>query len=111
MATNDRERCCCFCDALDWHEAVAVLAEGAFLPKTLAWVEEEEEALLHRGIARGAVRESIVVYVVVQYPRFDQSVIRRSSPSIEMKSTLATCLLLIPMYGRRRKVQSQLTSR
>jgi hypothetical protein len=33
----------------------------------LAWVEdEEEEALLHRGIARGAVRESIVVYVVVQ---------------------------------------------
>jgi len=27
----------------------------------LAWVDEdEEEALLHRGIARGAVRESIV---------------------------------------------------
>ena len=68
MAINDRERCCCFCEARDWYEAVAVLAEGAFLPRMLAWVEdEEEEALLHRGIARGAVRESIVVYFVVQY--------------------------------------------
>ena len=68
MAINDRERCCCFCEARDWYEAVAVRAEGAFLPRMLAWVEdEEEEALLHRGIARGAVRESIVVYFVVQY--------------------------------------------
>jgi hypothetical protein len=68
MAINDREKCCCFCDARDWYEAVAVLEEGAFLPRMLAWVfEEEEEALLHRGIARGAVRESIAVYFVVQY--------------------------------------------
>ena len=68
MAINDRERCCCFCDARDWYEAVAVRAEGAFLPWMLAWVEdEEEEALLHRGIARGAVRESIVVYFIPQY--------------------------------------------
>jgi len=67
MAINDRERCCCFCDARDWYEAVAVLAEGAFLPRMLAWFgAEHEDALLHRGIARGAVRESIIVYVVVQ---------------------------------------------
>lgn len=60
MAINDRERCCCFCEARDWYEAVAVRAEGAFLLRMLAWVEDEEEdALLHRGIARGAVRESI----------------------------------------------------
>ena len=59
MARSDRDNCCCLRAARDWYDAVAVLVGAPFLASMFARVDE---ALLQRGTARGAVRESIVVF-------------------------------------------------
>ena len=57
MAMRERKSCCCFLCALDWDDATAMREEAVRCARKSA---RDDTALLHLGIDRGILRESML---------------------------------------------------